>query len=291
MKKIVAIVGQTSSGKSDLAIRLAKFFDGEIVSADSRQVYKGLDWCSGKVTKDEQNEIKHHLIDVQELGKQFSLFDYQKLAYKAIDEILAKNKLPFLVGGTGLYSRAVIEGYNLSETSPNLKLRQELESKSIDELIEICSDKGIALDGELTKRRLIRKIETFGKEKIENSPRFEVLQIGIACTKEEIYQKIKVRLEKRMPHMIEEIKSLLSQGIKKDFLMTLGLEAKHIILYLDGEYKNFEEFFEILYKEERHFAKRQKTWYNKEKNIVWLEANENLFENAKKLITEFINKN
>lgn len=290
MEKLIAIVGQTSSGKSDLAIKLAKFFGGEIVSADSRQVYRGLDWCSGKVTKDEQKEVKHYLIDVEDLGNQFSLYDYQKMAYSAIDEIINKNKLPFLVGGTGLYSRAIIEGYNLSEVSPNNKLRQKLEMKSVDELLELCKQKGIVIKGEINKRRLIRMIETFGKTKIENNPKFEVLQIGISCSKEEIYQKIKVRLEKRMPHMIEEIKNLLNQGVEKEFLMTLGLEAKHIILYLDGEYKTFEEFFDNLYKEERHFAKRQKTWYNREKNIVWLEADDNLFENAKKLITEFINK-
>ena len=126
MKKLIAIVGQTSSGKSSLGIDLAKFFDGEIVSADSRQVYRGLDWCSGKVTKEEMAEVKHHLIDVWDLGNQFTLFDFQKQAYDAIDDILKRNKVPFLVGGTGLYSRSIIEGYNLEPSKPNQELREKL---------------------------------------------------------------------------------------------------------------------------------------------------------------------
>jgi len=119
MEKLIAIVGLTSSGKSGLGIELAKKFNGEIVSADSRQVYKGLDWCSGKVTKEEQAEVKHHLIDVCELGSQFTLFDFQQKAYEAIDDIISRKKVPFLVGGTGLYSRSVIEGYDLSPDKPD----------------------------------------------------------------------------------------------------------------------------------------------------------------------------
>ena len=114
MEKLISIIGLTSSGKSSLGINLAKKFNGEIVSADSRQVYKGLDWCSGKVTKQEQEIVKHHLIDVVSLGTQFTLFDFQKLAYEKIDDIISRGKVPFLVGGTGLYSRSVVEGYNLT---------------------------------------------------------------------------------------------------------------------------------------------------------------------------------
>ncbi len=290
MKKLISIVGLTSSGKSSLAIELAKFFDGEIVSADSRQVYKGLDWCSGKVTKEEMAEVKHHLVDIAELGNQFTLFDYQKMAYEKIDNILDRNKVPFLVGGTGLYSRAVVEGYNLAETKPNDKLREKLEKCSKDELLEICEQQNIQVEGEVTNRRLIRIIEKNQNIVQKNNPRYEVLQIGIFWSREEIYERIRKRLEMRMPYMIEEIKNLLASGVDKEFLMGLGLEAKHIIFYLDGIYASFEEFFEELYKQERHFAKRQNTWYNKEKNIVWLDAKDNLLENAKKLINKFLNK-
>ncbi len=290
MKKLVSIVGQTSSGKSSLGIALAEFFDGEIVSADSRQVYVGLDWCSGKVTKEEMEQVKHHLIDVAELGNQFTLFDFQQAAYSAIDDIHERGKVPFLVGGTGLYSRSIVEGYNLEPSKPDLELRNKLEGLSLDELRDMCHQKGIKTEDETTCRRLIRLLERDLTEKQENQPRYEVLQIGIKFDRAEIYERIRVRLEARMPFMIEEIKNLKKKGVSAEFLNSLGLEAKFVQRYLDGEFASYEEFFEELFKEERHFAKRQQTWYNKEKNLIWLDANDNLVETAKKLVQEFLNK-
>ena len=288
MDKLISIVGLTSSGKSGLGIELAQFFGGEIISADSRQVYKGLDWCSGKVSTDEQNLVKHHLINIQKLGEQFTLFDFQRLAYEAIDDVITRGKVPFLVGGTGLYSRCVVEGYNLSSEKTNNELRLSLEKMDKAQLIEMCQSEGIELPEEITIRRLIRLIELKKQPKIPNKPKYNVLQIGIDWSKNEIHERIKQRLEYRMPNMIEEIKGLLNQGIDKQFLMSLGLEAKFIVRYLDGEFKDYDEFFNLLFTEERHFAKRQKTWYNKEKNIVWLKGSDNPFENAKKLIEKFL---
>lgn len=288
MDKLISIVGLTSSGKSGLGIELAQFFGGEIISADSRQVYKGLDWCSGKVSADEQNLVKHHLINIQKLGEQFTLFDFQRLAYEAIDDVITRGKVPFLVGGTGLYSRCVVEGYNLSSEKPNNELRLSLEKMDKAQLIELCRSEGIELPEEITVRRLIRLIELKKQPKIPNKPKYNVLQIGIDWSKDEIHERIKQRLEYRMPNMIEEIKDLLNQGIDKQFLMSLGLEAKFIVRYLDGEFKDYDEFFNLLFTEERHFAKRQKTWYNKEKNIAWLKGSDNPFENAKKLIEKFL---
>lgn len=288
MEKLISIVGLTSSGKSGLGIELARLFNGEIVSADSRQVYKGLDWCSGKVNKQELAMAKHHLIDIANLGEQFTLFDFQREAYKAIDDIISRNKVPFMVGGTGLYSRSIVEGFDLTEDKPNFELREKLEKLSKDELLKMCEEKNIELPDEITSRRLIRELEKAESPKKENKPRFEVLQIGIDWSKEEIHDRIKTRLEFRMPNMIEEIKNLLSNGVSKDFLMSLGLEAKFIVRYLDGEFSSYEEFFELLFTEERHFAKRQRTWYRKEKNIVWLNGNDNIVEKAKELVEEFL---
>ena len=289
MEKLISIVGLTSSGKSSLAIELAKKFNGEIVSADSRQVYKGLDWCSGKVTKEEMEQVKHHLINIENLGTQFTLYDFQTKAYMAIDDIISRNKTPFMVGGTGLYSRSVVDGYVLSEKKPDNNIREQLEKLSFDELIKICNEKGLDVSGEQTCRRLIRLIET-ENEKNRSKPRYEVLQIGIMWSREEIYERIKIRLQMRMPNMIKEIKELIENGYDKTFLYNLGLEAKYLIKYLDGEFENYDQFFEELFKEERHFAKRQQTWYNKEKNLIWLDAKDNLFEKASQLVKEFLNK-
>ncbi len=288
MKKIISIIGITSSGKSDLAIFLARKFFGEIVSADSRQVYVGLDWCSGKVTKEEQKMVPHHLIDVAKIGERFTLFDFQKQAYEAIDKILEKGKLPILCGGTGLYSRSVVEGYNLAEGKEDSELRKALQEKSLDELEVLCKEKGIEVPREPTKRRLIRLLEKQESGEKESEPRYDVLQIGIKFSREEIYERIRIRLEKRMPNMIKEIDELIKGGADIEFLKSLGLEAKFVTEYLLGEFESYDAFFEELYKEERHFAKRQNTWYNKEKNVVWLDANDDLYEKAESKVKQFL---
>lgn len=288
MKKIISIIGITSSGKSDLAIFLARKFSGEIVSADSRQVYVGLDWCSGKVTKQEQKIVPHHLIDVAKIGERFTLFDFQKQAYEAIDKILEKNKLPILCGGTGLYSRSVVEGYNLAEGKEDSEFRSMLQNKTLEELENLCKEKGIEFSSEPTKRRLIRLLEKQESGEKESEPRYEVLQIGIKFSREEIYERIKIRLEKRMPNMIKEIDELIKDGADVDFLKSLGLEAKLVTEYLQGEFESYDAFFEELYKQERHFAKRQNTWYNKEKNVVWLDANDDLYKNAESKVKQFL---
>ena len=258
MEKLISIVGLTSSGKSSLGIELAKLFNGEIVSADSRQVYRGLDWCSGKVTPEEQMEVPHHLLDVVSLGTQFTLFDYQKMAYEEIEKILSKGKTPFLVGGTGLYSRSIVEGYNLTEDKPDEELREELSKLSLDELKEICHQKNIDYSGEQTVRRLIRLIEK-NNSKNQNEPKYNVLQIGINWPREEIYERIKLRLNARMPNMINEIKSLLDSGANREFLIKLGLEAKYVTFYLENQFESYEQFLknfskkkDILQKDNKH---------------------------------------
>ena len=288
MEKLISIVGLTSSGKSALGIELAKKFNGEIVSADSRQVYIGLDWCSGKVSKEEQQVVKHHLLDVVELGTRFTLFDFQQQAYKSIDDIVSRGKVPLLVGGTGLYSRSVVEGYNLIEQKPDENLRKNLENMTTEQLLEVCKQKNISVEGEITNRRLVRLIETANNQKQPNKPRYKVLQIGVFWERDEIYKRIEERLKQRMPFMIEEIKNLLKRGIDANFLKELGLEAKFIVDFLDGKFESYDEFFEELFKEERHFAKRQNTWYNKEQNLIWLDAKDNLFEKASKLVQDFL---
>lgn len=288
MEKIISVVGLTSSGKSDLAIELARFFSGEIVSADSRQVYIGLDWCSGKVTKEEQVKAVHHLLDVCPLGTQFTLFDFQTMAYEKIDNILARKKLPILCGGTGLYTRAVVEGYDLEEQTGDPELRRTLEKLNLKELVKICNEKNIELPEEVTKRRVIRALEKSTATEKPNKPRYQVLQLGIKWDRQKIYERIRLRLERRMPNMIKEIQGLIDSGENVEFLKSLGLEAKLVTEYLHGEFNSYEEFFEELFKQERHFAKRQNTWFNKEKNIIWLDGETDYASEAKKLVAEFL---
>ena len=291
--KIIAIVGTTASGKSSLGIDLAKFFDAEVVSADSRQIYKGLDLGTGKVTPEEIVGVPHHMLDIIEPNTPYSLAEYQKAAYIVIDDILSRGKLPIIVGGTGLYTRAIIEGYGLDSAEPDFALRKELETKTAAELVDILKSLGVKTITEPENpRRLIRQIEKIkaGKSNIPvNNPRYDCLQLGITFDRDILYKRIEERLDMRINDgMVEEIKGLLDNGATPEFMEGLGLEYRYTTRYLLGKYQSFEEYRAELLKEIRHFAKRQVTWFKKEKDIHWLNEKGNYFEEAKTLIQDFI---
>lgn len=291
--KLVAIVGTTASGKSSLGIELAKHYGTEIVSADSRQVYRHLDLGTGKVTSEEMKEVRHHLIDVLDLGAPFSMAEFQTLAYKAIDGIIERGMLPFLVGGTGLYTRSVVEGYKLVDVPPNDTLRRTLAEKSTEELRQILASYGKAdVDGEVSDRRMIRMIEKLaGGYPAENDlePRYDVLQLGITYPREVLYKRISDRLNARVNEgMIDEVRQVMTLGATPEFLEKLGLEYRYTYRYIAGMYKSFDEYRDELYKEICHFAKRQMTWFRKEKNITWLNTDGDIFTEAKALIDDFL---
>lgn len=291
--KLVAIVGTTASGKSSLGIELAKHYGGEIVSADSRQVYRHLDLGTGKVTPEEMAEVRHHLIDVLDLGEPFSMAEFQELAYGAIDGIAERGVLPLLVGGTGLYTRSVVEGYCLSDVPPNEELRRSLEGKSTEELREILASHGKTdIDREVSDRRMIRMIEKLeGGSTAENvsSPRYDVLQLGITYPRDVLYQRISERLDARIKAgMVEEVERVLTLGATPEFLERLGLEYRYTYRYIAGRYESFDAYREELYREICRFAKRQMTWFRKEKNIIWLDAEGNILEESIRLIDGFL---
>ena len=292
--KLIAIVGTTASGKSSLGIDLAKHYNGEIISADSRQVYRHLDLGTGKVTKEEMAEVKHHLIDILDLNQPFSVAHFQKLAYEAIDDVLDRGHLPFLVGGTGLYTRAVVEGYNLSDVPPDIEKRKMLEGLDRDELCLRLEKLGEKVSNDEPTRRLIRRLEKLDKGvKSENlsHPRYDVLQLGLTFDREELYSRIGIRLDQRIKEgMIDEVREVVKLGATPEFLEGLGLEYRLTYRYITGKYKNFEEYREDLFKQIRHFAKRQMTWFRKEKNIVWLDSKGDYLQEAITLIDDFLKK-
>ncbi len=292
--KLIAIVGTTASGKSSLGIDLAKHYNGEIVSADSRQVYRHLDLGTGKVTKEEMAEVKHHLIDILDLNQPFSVAHFQKLAYEAIDDILKRGHLPFLVGGTGLYTRALVEGYNLSDVPPDAEQRKILESLDREQLCSRLEKLGEKVSDDEPARRLIRRLEKLEKGvKSENlsQPRYDVLQLGLTFDREELYSRIGIRLDQRIKEgMIDEVREVVKLGATPEFLEGLGLEYRLTYRYITGKYKSFEEYREDLFKQIRHFAKRQMTWFRKEKNIVWLNSKGDYLKEAITLIDDFLKK-
>ncbi len=294
MEKLVVIAGTNASGKSGLGIELALKYKGEIVSADSRQVFKGLDLGSGKVTKKEMKGVAHHLLDVAEPNDFFSLYQYQSLAYKAIDDILGRSVIPFLVGGTGLYVNSIVDGYNLNASEPDMALRKEIESKSLEELVDIIKTQAPKVLDRVdlkNKRRVERAVEKIMSKESEEKPsakRYETLVIGVTWDRSVLYERIRERLDRRLNQgMIEEVAALREAGATDEFLYKLGLEYRYILMYLRGEFKDFDEFYNKLFMEIRHLAKEQMTWFRKRKDINWIDMEKDPFNEAVKLIDKF----
>lgn len=295
MNKLVIIAGTNASGKSGLGIELAQKYGAEIVSADSRQVFKGLDLGSGKVTAEEMKGVPHHLLDVAEPNEFFSLSHYQKLAYAAIDDIHARGGRPFLVGGTGLYVNAVADGYNLNDAEPDPAIRQQVESMSLEELTELIRQKNPGALERLdlkNKRRLERAAEKAlaGKgTELPSEPRYETLMIGVTWPRDVLYERIRERLDRRLKEgMIEEVENLRANGATDEFLYKLGLEYRYILMYLRGEFADFDAFYDKLFMEIRHLAKEQMTWFRKRTDINWIDMQKEPFEEASRLIDGFL---
>jgi tRNA dimethylallyltransferase len=275
--KILVIVGPTSSGKSDLAVLLAKKFNGEVISADSRQVYKGMDIGTGKITKKEMGGIKHYLLDVVSPKSVFTVVKFKKLADKAILDILKRGKTPIIAGGTGFYIQAVVDNIVLPEVKPDNKLRKNLEKKSTEELFEILKNKdkrrSLEIDSN-NRHRLIRAIEIatyLGKvPEVQTQPAlYDILQIGILTDNEVLKDKIKTRLLDRMRQgMMAEVKKLHKEGVSWKRMESLGLEYRYLTRYLRGKLEK-DEMLKKLEFEIWHYAKRQKTWFKRDKRIKW----------------------
>lgn len=294
MNKLVVIAGTNASGKSGLGIDLAIKYNAEIVSADSRQIYKGLDLGSGKVTPEEMKGIPHHLIDVANPNDFFTLSHYQESAYNAIDGAIARGKNAFLVGGTGLYVNAVVDGYNLSTTPVNMELRKQLQEKSLEELIDILSHenpdklKTIDLKNKVRVERAVEKALSGENKENPSSPKYETLVLGVTWPRDELYLRIKERLDRRLDEgMIDEVINLRSAGATDDFLYKLGLEYRYILMYLRGEFDTFDSFYNKLFTEIRHLAKEQMTWFRKRCDIHWLDMRDNPIKEAEILINDF----
>jgi tRNA dimethylallyltransferase len=343
--KIIVVLGQTSTGKSDIAVEIAKKFNGEVISADSRQVYRGMDLGSGKITKEEMQGVPHHLLDVADPKEIFDVTQFQKLGTEAIQNILSRGKVPVVCGGTGFYIDALVYQTEFTSVKPNKELRDKLEKKSLAELQEILmnkisnakfriggrndneiasqarndDEKNNVLDSRFRKNdnnkeflnsrfrkndkeiasqarndnyknidmknpvRLIRAIEIINElgyiPKVKKKNNYRTLFIGMTLPKEgldkRIYKRIIDRLEKGM---LDEAKTLLENGVSHERLQSLGLEYRFMSKHLLGEISK-DEMIEQLYRATVQFAKRQKTWFKRNKNIHWF----NYFDGRKKL--------
>ena len=275
--KIIAIVGPTASGKSDLAVELAREFSGEVVSADSRQVYRDMDIGTGKITVAEMKGVPHHLLDVASPSRVFSVAEYKQKSDKAIAQILKRNKLPILAGGTGFYIQAVADGVVLPDVKPDKDLRKTLGAITTDELFnmlkKIDPDRAETIDAK-NPRRLVRAIEiATALGKVPTAPHespYETLFIGITVANDLLRERIHKRLRSRMDDgMIAEIEQLHTAGLSWKRMEDLGLEYRYCARYLQGKMTK-DDMLARLELEIVHYAKRQYTWFRKDKRVRWV---------------------
>ena len=306
-KQMITILGPTASGKTPLAAALAEKIGGEIISADSRQVYRRMDIGTGKdlgdyilKMKDEIVKIPYHLIDICEPGTKYNLFQYQQDFYDAYQDICRRGVVPILCGGTGLYIEAVLKGYKLSPAPQNPELRQRLESKSLEELtemlVELKEKNGSNMHNKTdvdSCQRAIRaiEIETYNLE--HPMPRRELppvdsLIVGVHIDREQRREKISRRLKTRLEEgMIDEVKALLAEGIPSEDLLYYGLEYKFVTEYIIGN-TTYDEMFQHLEIAIHQFAKRQMTWFRGMERrgfkIHWIDAMQPMDDKVKEIL-------
>ncbi|MCI6373782.1 MAG: tRNA (adenosine(37)-N6)-dimethylallyltransferase MiaA [Clostridiales bacterium] len=293
--KVVAVVGTNASGKSALGVELAKKYGAEIISADSRQVFRGLDLGSGKITPEEMQGVPHHLIDVREPGEFFSMADFQRMSYAAIDGILARGRLPMIVGGTGLYVDSVLDGYLLSDTEPDLAYRAELEKLTTPELydmlVALVPDVQVERNNRNRVMRMLERLHDGDDATPGKQARYESLRLGVSWPRDVLARRIDERLAMRLEQgMIEEVQGLMDRGASREFLLGLGLEYRFITQYLIGEIPDREDMLAQLAHAIKKFAKRQMTWFRRNPDIVWLDMSGDYMAQACEAVEAFLAK-
>lgn len=297
--KVIVIVGPTASGKTDLSIRLAKELNGEIISADSMQIYKKMTIGTAKPTKEEMQGIPHHMIDIVEPNEDFNVAKYKNMAEEKIEEVLSKGKQPIIVGGTGLYIDTLVNGIEFFDIENDFeyraKLENEVKEKGVDWLYEELKKVDSEAADNIEKknvRRVIRALEIYkvtgktktqlDKESIKGS-KYDYIIFGLLWDREKLYERINLRVDIMLKDgLIEEVKSLIdNEGFSKTALQGLGY--KEVVEYLEGNV-SYEEMVEKIKMETRRYAKRQMTWFKRNQNIIWLEAS-NKQEMFEKVLT------
>ncbi len=301
LPKIIVILGPTASGKTDLSLKLAEKFNGEIVSADSRQVYKKMNIGTAKPKADFKSGaymvegVPHYMMDIIDPDDDFSLAVYKTMALKSIKDILRKKKLPIVAGGTGLYIRMLVDNLDIPPVESNKQLRKQLEKKKLLELAAMLvkMDPATAKKIDLQNpRRVLRALEvfissgqSFFKQSAKSKPLFEFLQIGLNLSSEELGSKINARADKQIEDGLVDETKKLAKKYSWDLPSMSGIGYRQIGFYLRGE-ATLEEAVDILKRDTRRYAKRQMTWFKRDKRIVWIK-NTNLAL-AEKLVKKFL---
>ncbi|OGH90690.1 MAG: tRNA (adenosine(37)-N6)-dimethylallyltransferase MiaA [Candidatus Magasanikbacteria bacterium RIFOXYC2_FULL_39_8] len=305
LPKVVVLLGPTTCGKTQWSLDLARAHKGEIISADSRQIYKKMTIGTAKVVGEWRREglsktyyvgdTPHYLVDFLDPGKMFTVADFHDRAVKQIRTIVKGSAVPFVVGGTGLYIHAIVDNLEIPRVAPNKKLRKSFEEKTEDELIEWLQKldpKTAESVDQHNKRRIIRALEVcilsgepFSAQQTKGDPLFNVFQIGIKISREELYDRIEKRVDAMIKDgLVEEVRNLLRQKYSWDLPSMSGIGYRQFKGYFDGEY-SLDEAIERLKRDTRHYSKRQFTWFRRDPRIKWCET----YDEAQQLVSSFLN--
>lgn len=297
LPKLVVVAGPTASGKSGLGIRLAQEFAGEIVSADSRQVYRGLDLGTAKVSAEEQALVPHYLLDVADPDEVYTVARFQQDAMAAIDAILRRSRQPFLVGGSPHYIQAVVDALDIPPIPPQPELRAQLETRSPEELLaelaRLDPETAARIDAR-NLRRVIRALEVclvtgqpFSAQRGVSAPRYATFLLAPDWPRQELYARIDARVDERMRlGMVDEVRRLLAQGLSYERLESFGLEYRYISRLLRGEFSSEAEMVERLKYAIHDFTRRQLTWFRKDQRITWIDGHQ--LASASRLVEQFL---
>jgi tRNA dimethylallyltransferase len=302
---LVAVVGPTGVGKTRLAVALGRELEGEIISADSRQIYRGMDIGTDKPTEEERKLVPHHLIDIIAPDQEFTLAQYQERAYRAIEDVLSRNKVPFLVGGTGLYIRAVLQGFLIPRVKPNLRLRRELLRQAEREgaqalhaqLEEVDPEAAASIDSR-NVRRVVRALEVYNelREPISHlqrrkPPPYRTLKIGLTMERDELYRRIDQRVDGMVERgLLAEVQSLVAEGYGYDLPAMSGLGYRQLGMYLRGEVDLPTAISQI--KSETHrFVRQQYKWFRlDDETIHWFDMGDEPYEKIKGSVVAFLGR-
>lgn len=297
-KPLVVLTGPTAVGKTAASIGLAKAIDGEIISADSMQVYRHMDIGSAKITTEEMQGVRHHLIDVLEPEEEFNVATFQKMAKEAMEDIYSRGKIPILVGGTGFYIQALLYDIDFEQGEENTAYRRELESYAKEYGAQALHDRLRAVDPKSAEsihannvKRVIRALEYYQEtgmkisdhnetERAKESP-YRFAYFILNDIRSHLYDRINRRVDQMEEQgLVDEVERLKARGCTKDMVSMQGLGYKEILDYLNGNC-SLEEAIEILKRDTRHFAKRQLTWFRREREVIWIQKEEYQYDEQK----------
>ena len=287
---IIVIIGPTGVGKTKLSVELAKKLDGEIINADSMQVYKGLDIGTAKITEEEKENIPHHLFDIKNIDEMYTIFDYQMDCRNTINDILNRGKTPIIVGGSGLYIRAALYDYKLDFEDNKNDYSDLSNQELLDKCLSIDENCDIHVNNRKRLERFLDKAANNNNLVTDSKPIYNFTMIGLTTDRDNLYNIINKRVDKMIDlGLINEVKELYDKKIKSKSIMT-GIGYKELYLYFDGKI-SLEEAIDLIKKNSRHLAKRQYTFFNNQfDNIKWFETNYNNFAKTVDQVFEYIKR-